>query len=791
MKLLYIDQLRKIKNNLFYFISLSLLVLIVSLTFTTVKSSVKRLEENYDTYLTTQNVEDFYFSMGEVDVNYLSGSDTIKLCIDLGIGTECGLALSASNNPLAINNLNIIINNKIQDNPLLYENIIDGYVDIFIDRYGYDVEKKRVVNIHEDDYYYKFVSSTQRINIPYITEGVLPVEDNEIAIFPEFAKINSISIGDNYQIDGKTYLITGFFYSPEFLFPIFSMSTIKFEEEYQTLVLANEKTVLELDEHAYTKYIVDGDLSLIFDDFGYDTLLSTDLSILGKNMQMINIIMPKEINFRIISLENEVDNANAFVDIFLSLFIFFIGILLIIFMKRYIDKNKKDIHTLHALGYTNFEISRSLMIFPLIVSVFTLVGYIIGLFTSITMFDIYSAKYLFPKADFTMYSDIFIYSVIVPIVILLVFNYLYIYFTVSNKKQKKYRKHLKIFKFTPAKTITTTFILFTTISVMIIFGLSSNSMFTAFVDETKLGNNYSEMINLQYMTDETVSNDYQSYTKSLSVVSKVNNIDLDKIYNTVVYGIDPSNNLKLLIENDISNNELLNDGVIISDYLHTATDITIGDEITFKIGEYETTQLVKGISNELIENNLFMNKELLNSFYGLDNTFYNGLYITDDLYESLYITSRIDYQNSLDEFTSLLNISSLIMGFLVTLSIILSLYIFSLILITYINDNRINIAILKSIGFNNIEISKKYLFNIYLVLLVTFTISIPITSVLLDYLLKILMESVGFKLILEIKVVSLVGGFIVLNTIFYVTALLTTKYYNKISISEIISHNVN
>ena len=590
MKLLYIDQLRKIKSNLFYFISLSLLVLIVSLTFTTVKSSVKRLEENYDTYLTTQNVEDFYFSMGEVDVNYLSGSDTIKLCIDLGIGTECGLALSASNNPLAINNLNIIINNKIQDNPLLYENIIDGYVDIFIDRYGYDVEKKRVVNIHEDDYYYKFVSSTQRINIPYITEGVLPVEDNEIAIFPEFAKINSISIGDNYQIDGKTYLITGFFYSPEFLFPIFSMSTIKFEEEYQTLVLANEKTVLELDEHAYTKYIVDGDLSLIFDDFGYDTLLSTDLSILGKNMQMINIIMPKEINFRIISLENEVDNANAFVDIFLSLFIFFIGILLIIFMKRYIDKNKKDIHTLHALGYTNFEISRSLMIFPLIVSVFTLVGYIIGLFTSITMFDIYSAKYLFPKADFTMYSDIFIYSVIVPIVILLVFNYLYIYFTVSNKKQKKYRKHLKIFKFTPAKTITTTFILFTTISVMIIFGLSSNSMFTAFVDETKLGNNYSEMINLQYMTDETVSNDYQSYTKSLSVVSKVNNIDLDKIYNTVVYGIDPSNNLKLLIENDISNNELLNDGVIISDYLHTATDITIGDEITFKIGEYETTQ---------------------------------------------------------------------------------------------------------------------------------------------------------------------------------------------------------
>ena len=110
MKLLYKDQIRKIKSNLFYFISLSLLVLIVSLTITTVKSSIKRLKENYDTYLTTQNVEDFYFSMGEVDVNYLSGSDTIDLCFELGIGLECGLALSDSDNPLAINNLNIIIN---------------------------------------------------------------------------------------------------------------------------------------------------------------------------------------------------------------------------------------------------------------------------------------------------------------------------------------------------------------------------------------------------------------------------------------------------------------------------------------------------------------------------------------------------------------------------------------------------------------------------------------------------------------------------------------------------------
>ncbi len=790
MKLLYKDQLQKIKYNIFYFVSLSLLVLIVSLTFTTVKSSVRRLEENYDSYLEIQNVEDFYFSMGEVDVNYLGGTAIIELCFELNITVECGTALSNPNDPIAQNNLNYIINDKISERPDLYEEILDRYVDQFKNKYDYDIEKKRIVNINENDIFYKFVSITNRIDIAYIIEGSIPIYDNEIAIFPEFAEANNINIGDNHTIDGTSYLVTGFFYSPEFIFPIFSMSTIAFDEELQTLVLANENTIMALDGHIYTKYIVDGDLGLVFEDFGYDTLLTSDLSLLGKNMQMVNIIMPKEINFRIISLQHEVDNANAFVDIFLSLFVFFVGILLIIFMKRYIDKNKKDIYTLHALGYTNIEISKSLMVFPVIVSLFAIVGYLIGLIASSYMFDLYSAKYLFPKAEFVLYLDIFLYSVIIPIILFIIFNYMYIYLTVSAKKKEKYRKHLKIFKFTPFKTIVTTFILFISIALMIIFGLSSNSMFTAFVEETKLGNNYFEMVNLQYMTDNTVSDEYQTYTKTFTKITSVNNIDLNENYNTVVYGIDPTNNLKLLIENSIENNLLLDDGVIISDYLHTATNINIGDEITYTIGDYESTEKVVGISNELIESNFFVKKESLNSFYGLDNTYYNGLYITDNLYESNLITSRIDYQNSLDEFTSLLNISNLIMGFLVTLSIILSLYIFSLILITYLNDNKINIAILKSIGFNNIEISKKYLLNFYIVLIITFLISIPITQVLLDVLLKTLMENIGFKLILEIKVISLVIGFTVLNTIFFVTALLTSKYYDKISVADIISHNV-
>ncbi len=791
MKLLYKDQLRKIKLNLFNFISLSLLVIIISLSYTAVKSSVNRLEENYDNYLKQQHLEDFYFSMGKIDINYLGGTATVKICRELDLQLECALSLANPDDHVAMNNLNVLLNERIAEHPDVYENLVDSYVSAFEEDYNFTVEKKKIVNLTEGKYIYKFMTISSEIDIPYIVDGTLPVNDNEIAIFPEFAKANKIAIGDYYTINNQSYLVTAFFYSPEFALPIFSMNTITFDENVQTLVLCNDNTIENLNEYVYVKYLVLGDLDQIFDEFTYATMQSADLSLLGKNMQMVDIIMPADINYRVISLPMEVDNANAFTNIFLSLFIVFIVILLIVFMKRYIEKNEDDIHTLHALGYTNHEISKSLLVFPALVSSMAIIGYLLGLLASNHLFTLYSSRYYFPKADFLIYPEIFKLSVLLPIIFLIVVNYLFIYKSVAKKKKAKQRKHLHLFRFTPFKTIITTFILFMTINIMIIFGLSGNSMFSAFLDKTIIGNNYYQMINLQYMTNDPVSDDYETYTRERTTIIKVNNEELKDPYYTTVFGIDPDNHLKLLINNDIANNQLVNDGIIISEYLSKAGDLKIGDTITFLIGNEAVTLPIKGISNELIASNFFMSKELLNSLYGLDNSYYKGLYVTDDLYESSYITAKINYRDSLDQFSAMLNTSSIIINYLVVLSSILSLFIFTLVLISYFNDNRINIAILKSLGYNNKEINLKYLLNIYIILIVTFVLSIPITKYLLDMLLTMLMETVGFKLILDIKIINVITGFLILNTLFFVMIILTNKYYDKISIAEIMKKNIN
>jgi putative ABC transport system permease protein len=790
MKLLYIDQLRKIKQNLFNFISLSVLVLIISMTFTGVKSSVRRLEENYDDYLASQQIEDFYFNMGEVDVQYLGGTAIMELCTELQVLYECGVAFGHPNDPIYINNLNFIINNAIKEQPEVYDDLIDSYVTQFTEMYDFTVEKSYVYNIIDQEKTYKFQNITETINIPYLVKGELPVLDNEISIFPEFASLNNIDIGDFYTINNKEYEVVGFHYQPEMLFPIFSLSSISFDPQNQTIVLANDKTLKDLNQTSFTKYLVHGDLTPLAGDIGYDTIQSGDYSFLGKNLQMVNILMPRDINFRIISLEKEVTNAKAFINIFLPLFTGFITLLLVVFMKRYIDKNKKDIDTLHALGYTHHEISRSILLYPLLISLFAIVGYLLGQVLSNQLFDIYAARYLFPKAESTVYFDILIIATIVPILLITIINYIFIRFTLSHKITTLKKVKIRIFKFTPVRTIFSTFLLFITVSTMILFSLNGNSMFRDFTETTKEGNNYVEMIILKYMTNTDHLDTYEAYTRTGGLIIQVNSREVKKEQSTLVYGINPNSSLKRLMNNDIEKNLLLNDGVITSDFLRTTLSLEIGDTITFEVGGVQVTEKVVGFSNELLENNLFTTKEKLNSYYNLDDTYYNGLYTTDKNFTDPNIFMRVDYQNSVDEFGAIINVSSLILNFLIVISVALSIFIFVLILISYFVDNRFHIAVLKSIGYNNQEINQKYLLSIYVILLISFVISIPITISLLDFMLRLLMESIGFKLVVNFSILRIIFGFIGLNIIFLIVTYYSTKYYESINISELMKHEI-
>lgn len=789
MKLLLKDQFRKIRSNWFNFISLSLLLIVISMTFTAVTSSVRRLEENYQPYLERQQLEDFYFNMGEVDVNVLSGRALWELCQGLDLQYECGVAISLDTQ-LAYNNLNITINDEIKDNPVIYEALIDSYADSFVEEYGYTYEKNYIADVIEGDYIYKFISMTTEINVPYIVDGRAPSAINEVAIFPEFAEANQLSIGDTMTVRGQTLTITGFMYKVEFLFPIFSLQSMQFDPATQTLILTTKETMDNLNEYLFIKYLVQGDLDLVYPDFGYESIQSNDYSLLGNHMQMVQILMPANINFRVIALESEITNATAFINVFLPLFVVLVGILILIFMKRYIEHNKNDLRILHALGYRKHEQWFSLMLYPILIACTSLIGYLAGLVLSNQLFEVYSARYLFPKAEFQLYGDIAVYAVILPVFVILVTNGLFIWFALRESTHRR-KPRIRIHRFIETKMLLYTTVLFFTISIMILFGLSGNSMFTEFIDHTKTGNHYKEMIQLQYMTNTDLLDTYETYTKTGVTIEGVNGDMLKTVQTSTVYGIQTDTSLKRLIDDDIENNQLLENGIIVSEYLQTSLGITIGDTLSYTIHNIPFESEIVGVSNELIENNFYMLQSDLNAVYNLDETYYNGLYTTDYDYQNPYIVIRVDYINSMDQFAAILNISSLIVNYLVILSMVLGVFIFALVLMNFYAEHKRDIAVLKSIGYRNHEIHYKYLFALYLIMIASFIITIPVADQLLNYLLAQIMDTIGFKLIVNIRLLTILIGLGILHLLFGVMVWFSTTYYDTIPIATILKRRAS
>jgi len=116
---------------------------------------------------------------------------------------------------------------------------------------------------------------------------------------------------------------------------------------------------------------------------------------------------------------------------------------------------------------------------------------------------------------------------------------------------------------------------------------------------------------------------------------------------------------------------------------------------------------------------------------------------------------------------------------------------FGFIITNYLSENRKNISILKSIGYNTVEINKKYITAIVVTLLIAFIVAVPTTKLLFDLLLKNIINQLGYILILDVTFTNIVIAFLLLALIFIFTIRFINKYYEGVSIIEILKAEVN
>ncbi len=481
-----------------------------------------------------------------------------------------------------------------------------------------------------------------------------------------------------------------------------------------------------------------------------------------------------------------------------------------------ISKEASVIGTLRASGYTRNELIRHYMAMPIIV---TAISAVIGNILGYTVLKkvcagMYYGSYSLPTYETIWSADAFVLTTIVPIIIMLVVNYVvlrkklqlgplkFLRRDLSGKKQRK------IVPLSPKLPFFSRFqirVLFQNMSnyVVLFIGIIFANMLLMFgLIFPSILNHYQESIpkqmlcNYQYMLQvpiEAMDEEHklESMVQMLlfSKAVETDNADAEKFSayaleqsmstgkkdSVTIYGVaDNSRYIPIDFSEDTTVDALItgqnsnsdvntdtasdhnadNDSIANADnvpnvYISSAYaekyDLMIGDTISLKepYGDnvYEFT--VEGIYPYEAGIAVFMPQKALNQTFDLGDDYFCG-YLSDteitDIDEK-YIGSVIDV-DALTKVSRQLMVSMgsmmyLVDGFAIVMFVVL-IYLLSKIII---EKNAQSISMVKILGYTNREISRLYLMSTSVVVAAFLLISLPIETMLMKVIIKIVMQS--------------------------------------------------
>ena len=469
-----------------------------------------------------------------------------------------------------------------------------------------------------------------------------------------------------------------------------------------------------------------------------------------------------------------------------------------------ISKEASVIGTLRASGYTKNELIRHYMAMPIIVtSISAVIGNILG-YTALKKVcaGMYYGSYSLPTYETIWSADAFVLTTIVPIIIMLVVNYVVLWKKLQLGPLKFLRRDLsgkkqrKIVPLSPKLPFFSRFqirVLFQNMSnyVVLFIGIIFANMLLMFgLIFPSILNHYQESIpkqmicNYQYMLQvpiEAMDEEHKLesmvqmllFSKALetdnedaekfSAYSLEQSMSTGKKDGVTIYGvaensryipIDFSKDTTVDTKNTASDHNVAGGSIANADnvanvYVSSAYaekyDLVIGDTISLKepYGDdvYEFT--VEGIYPYEAGIAVFMPQKELNQTFDLGDDYFCG-YLSDteitDIDEK-YIGSVIDV-DALTKVSRQLMVSMgsmmyLVDGFAIVMFVVL-IYLLSKIII---EKNAQSISMVKILGYMNREISRLYLMSTSVVVTAFLLISLPIETVLMKVIIKIVMQS--------------------------------------------------
>lgn len=207
------------------------------------------------------------------------------------------------------------------------------------------VERQNYVNLEEGNYTVRLFSFTEKINIPEVTAGEAPKDNDEICLTQSFAEANNVEIGNNIILNGKKYRVTGFAERPDYLYMIENQSDSYHRAAEFGLGFVTRTELESFEDGAYY-------YSVTYDEDNREEFRK-HLNDVYRTLSY----MTAETNHRISTPKATIVQFEIITGVILPALLVLVIAVIAVVLGRKVKAEKKHIGTLTALGYRKNEIA--------------------------------------------------------------------------------------------------------------------------------------------------------------------------------------------------------------------------------------------------------------------------------------------------------------------------------------------------------------------------------------------------------------------------------------------------
>lgn len=837
MGLLFLNALKGLKKKKVQMVGIIFCILLATGIYTAMSSALDRMEDRYHNYLREQNVEDFAFTpkidyskdytVSEIEkLKKNELKDIPENQMDIVNKYEMTIGISDfQNSDILYQYIDYIFNSNGANDKKLKEKVSSA-----LEKYDFSYYKEISKVDTEDKKLYKAIpyDKNKNINIPYLVEGNMPENKDEITVLPSFAKNNNINIGDNYSIGDKEYKVVGFAYSPDHILPIISINSPIFSEKNHNISYMTSSTFEEfpgIKETAYVGAFNDKDKILDFET----------LSDMFKNDENISLDALSAIRIsRVNALELEIKTDRVFAKYFMYLLLAISVFVIIVITKKRIEDERLQIGVLKALGYNRIKIAISYLVYPIFGSIIGgAIGFFAGAFASGYLSNIYLSYFNMPIDGYRFNINYLLEDIFVPLIILSILAFLIAIFLLRKKPLKllKEGSNLKVNFFSKFVTFVTKKLPFKTrfryslasrslgkllivtltsfcTGLLIVLVLIGLNIFSSMLDKTfdgmKLKNQvtyigimsgYSDTEDYIYTTNMTLEEVISSNGDSHKIERKKEGSEDIEDYTVNINGIDKE--LRLLEAKDKNGNnvypKLVNDDdIIINQNIAKIADASVGDILVFKSGDKEFRYKLVAIDDSFMGGSAYVKRATLAKEFENDEAAYNIKFTNDDKYSSMSNLSKeetekianiMSIEDLRENLENQMSSSNGAIYFVIIFASIMAFVIILIIANIVVEENKKTISLMKVMGYDDKNISSIVL-NIYTpFIIIAYLLSIPAMKNLLEFIVSKLTGSMDFAIPIEFSFGKALIGLAGLLISYFIAIFISRRTLNKVPLS--------